>query len=223
MGLDHLAATSIAERAAAPIRILALPGSLRAASLNLMVARSLQQLAPPGMSVSIYRESGALPLYNEDLDTDTPPPEVARLRAAIAQADALFWAMPEYNHTIPSVTKNVVEWVSHPLSKSVLMGKISAIAVASMGRGGYRGMADLARVLRDLGGHVVAAPEVCIQLAHTVLSADESGQVRYADPRAQTLLTLLLGSLDEAARAQAGGHSAAPWRAIFNHAIGSHL
>jgi chromate reductase len=209
--------------ASPPITILALPGSLRQASYNRLVVRSLPSLAPAGMRFEVFEGSGNIPLYNEDLDHDDPPPPVAELRHAVSRADALFWAMPEYNHTIPSVTKNVIEWISHPLSKAALMGKISAIAVASKGRGGYRGLADLARVLRDLGGHVVAAPEVCIPFAHQAIRVGDDGGVSYADERTEALLRLLLLSLDDAVRARAGGHSEAPWRAFFSHAIGRHL
>lgn len=204
------------------IRILALPGSLRKASYNRLVIESLPALAPVGMQFEIFEGSGAIPLYNEDLDHDDPPPDVAALRQAVGRADALFWAMPEYNHTIPSVTKNVIEWISHPLSKAALMGKISAIAVASKGRGGYRGMADLARVLRDLGGHVVAAPEVCIPFApQTIIREGE--HIRYADARAEALLRLLLLSLERAVRERAGSLTEAPWRAFFADAMGRGL
>lgn len=205
------------------ITVLALPGSLRQASYNRLVVCSLPSLAPAGIRFETYEGSGDLPLYNEDLDHDDPPAEVAALRAAVRRADALFWAMPEYNHTIPSVTKNVIEWISHPLSKAPLMGKISAIAVASKGRGGYRGLADLTRVLRDLGGHVVAAPEVCIPFAHQAIRVADDGAVTYADERTEALLRLLLLSLKDAVGTRAGGHSEAPWRAFFAHAIGAHL
>ena len=200
---------------ARPITILAIPGSLRAASLNRMVVDSLQGLAPDGMRVKVYLGAGDLPLYNEDFDTATPPAQVQALRAEIAAADGLFWAMPEFNHTIPSVVKNLIEWVSHPVSDALLVGKISAIAVATQGRGGYRGMADLSRVLRDLGGHVVVAPEVCIHFAHTCISRDEAGHVQYRDPLTERLLRMLLEYLTRAARNDVGVHTAAPWRAIF--------
>lgn len=205
------------------IEVLAICGSLRAGSLNQLIAQSLQRLAPERMRITIYPGVGELPLYNEDLDHGDPPSTVAQLRAAVQRADALFWAAPEFNHTIASVTKNVIEWISHPLSKAALMGKISAIAVASKGRGGYRGMADLARVLRDLGGHVLAAPEVCIQFAHQCISIGDDGVVRYNDARAETLLTILLRSVGQAVRERSGNQAAAAWRAVFDHAIGQGL
>lgn len=208
-------ATSALQR---PIRVMAIPGSLRAASINRLVARSLQQLAPAGMEIYLYENSGDLPLYNEDFDTPTPPAIVAHLRAQIEAADAIFWVFPEFNHTIPSVVKNLLEWVSHPLSDAALVGKISAITVATQGRGGYRGMADLARILRDLGGHVVVAPEVCIHFAHKVVSEDANGVITYSDPLPERLLTLLLKFLDRAVRHDVGSHTAAPWRAIFDTA-----
>ena len=204
--------------------VLALPGSLRQASYNRLIIDSLPSLAPASLRFETFEGVGDLPLYNEDLDRpDDPPASVARLRAAVERSDCLFWAMPEYNHTIPSVTKNVIEWISHPLSKAALMGKISAIAVASKGRGGYRGLADLARVLRDLGGHVIAAPEVCIPFAEKAILRGEEGAITYADTRTEALLRLLLESLDSAVRDGAGGSAASPWRAFFAHPIGRGL
>jgi chromate reductase len=197
------------------IRVLAVPGSLRRASYNRKVAESLHLLAPTGMSVTVYDDLGRLPHYNEDLDQDDPPSVVRTLRERIAAADAVFWAFPEFNHSVPGVLKNLVDWASHPLDKAPLVGKVSAIAVATQGHGGHRGMAELARILRDLGGFVVPAPEVCVQRAHERLAVDETGAVRFVDEKIRAALQLLLKSLDRAARDDVGARTAAPWRDVF--------
>lgn len=198
------------------IHVLAIPGSLRQASYNRKIAESLHVLAPRGMSVTVYNDLGRLPLYNEDLDHDDPPSIVQALRSEIAAADAVFWAFPEFNHSVPGVLKNLVDWASHPLGKAPLMGKVSALAVASKGHGGYRGMAELARILRDLGGFVVPAPEVCIQRAHERLSIDEFGALEYLDGRTRAALELLLKSLHRAATDRVGEHAATPWREFLS-------
>lgn len=215
--------TTASDRESSAVRALAITCSLRAGSFNALVAQSLGHLAPASVSISHCPHVGDLPLYNEDLDTAQPPRAVAALRECIAGADALIWATPEFNHTIPSVTKNVVEWLSHPISKAALVGKTSAIVVATRGRGGYRGMADLARVLRDLGGFVVVAPEVCIQFAHTCMTRGDDGIVRYSDERTETLLRILLRSLERAVRENAGKQAAAPWYAMLDSPYGRGL
>lgn len=192
--------------------VLAIPGSLRRASYNRLIVENLHALAPRGMTVAVYEKLGEIPLYNEDLDHDDPPAAVRELRDDIAAADAVFWAFPEFNHSVPGVLKNLVDWASRPLGAAPLTGKISALLVASQGHGGHRGMADLARVLRDLGGFVVPAPELCIQRAQERLSIDASGALRFEDARTRSALELLLRSLHRAALDHAGEHTATPWR-----------
>jgi len=180
-----------------------------------MIVETLRFLAPRDMLVSVYDGLSALPHYNEDMDNHSPPPAVLALRREIAAADALFWAFPEFNHSIPGVLKNLVDWTSHPLDAAPLVGKVSGISVATQGNGGHRGMSDLARILRDLGGYVVPAPEVCIQRVHEKLAIDEFGRVEILDANTRASLELLLRALDRAARDKVGAHTAAPWREQF--------
>jgi chromate reductase len=194
------------------IRVLAIPGSLRQASYSRKIAGILQDLAPSGSSVAVYEHLATLPHYNEDLDHDNPPAAVSSLRRAIIEADALCWVFPEYNHSVPGVLKNFVDWASRPLGAAPLLGKVSALAVVSQGQGGQRGMADLARILRDLGGFVVPAPEVCIQRAQERIAIDASGAVQILDASTRASLQLLLKSLHRAATDRAGEHAASPWR-----------
>lgn len=202
------------------IRILGISGSLRAHSLNSLILSGLWQVAPADMKIDIYDGLASLPPYNEDLDTAVPPPPVSELRAAIAEADGLVWVTPEFNHSVPGVLKNAIDWVTHPISKSVLLGATSAIVVATRGRGGFRGMADLARVLRDAGGFVVPAPEVCVQFADRRISSDANGTVHYADPVTEGLLGVLLASLAGAVRAGVGAVAGQAWRDALDHVTG---
>ncbi len=172
-------------------------------------------MAPRDMVISVYDGLGELPHYNEDIDNHSPPSSVLALRRQIAMADALFWAFPEFNHSIPGVLKNLVDWTSHPLDVAPLVGKVSGISVATQGHGGYRGMADLARILRDLGGYVVPAPEVCIQHVQNKLAVDEFGRIEILDASTRSSLELLLRALDRAARDKVGAQTAAPWQELF--------
>src|SRR5690349_3915443 len=96
-----------------PIQILAISGSLRAASSNTTVLRALAALALAGVAITLYDRLGELPYFNPDLDRegDTPPAVVADLRARIARADALLISSPEYAHGVPGVLKNALDWL----------------------------------------------------------------------------------------------------------------
>jgi chromate reductase len=115
------------------MRILAISGSLRAASHNTALLREAAALAPSGVEVDLFEGLDRLPPYNEDTDTDAPPAEVARLRAEIAAADALLISTPEYNGTVPGQLKHMVDWASRPYGRaSSLFGKPVAVLGASV-------------------------------------------------------------------------------------------
>ena len=90
--------------------VLAISGSLRAASLNSALLRAAAQLAPPEMNIVIYTGLGDLPLFNPDIEASDPAP-VADLRRRIVDADALIVAGPEYAHGITGVLKNALDWM----------------------------------------------------------------------------------------------------------------
>ena len=103
-----------ATRPDAPIRVLAIAGSLRRASWNRRLIDAAAALAPAGVHVEPY-DIGDVPLYDADLDTDETRPEaVRRLKQAIADADAVLFATPEFNHSVPGVLQNAIDWASRP-------------------------------------------------------------------------------------------------------------
>ena len=122
------------------MKILAISGSLRAASHNTALLRAAAELAPEGVEVELYENLESLPPYNEDRDTDQPPAEVQRLRDAIEDADAVLFATPEYNTTIPGQLKQVVDWASRP------HGRFGAV-----GQAGRRDRRERHRLRRDVG------------------------------------------------------------------------
>jgi NAD(P)H-dependent FMN reductase len=93
------------------VRILAISGSLRAASSNSALLRAAAALAPEGVQVSLYGGIGDLPHYNLDLDVEPAPPAVARWREALREADALLLSSPEYAHGVPGALKNALDWI----------------------------------------------------------------------------------------------------------------
>ena len=115
------------------MKILAISGSLRAASHNTALLRAAAELAPAGVEFELYDELESLPPYNEDRDTDRPPAEVSRLRDAIERRDAVLIATPEYNTTMPGQLKHAIDWASRPHGPdSALWGKPVAAIGASV-------------------------------------------------------------------------------------------
>src|SRR5690349_8990 len=93
------------------LRVLGFAGSLRQGSYNRGLLRAAQRLAPDGMTIQIF-DLAPLPLYNADFDTEGAPEPVVAFRAAIQESDALLIATSEYNHGVPGVLKNAIDWAS---------------------------------------------------------------------------------------------------------------
>ena len=98
------------------MRILGISGSVRAGSHNTELLRVAAELLPPGAELELLEpeELKAVPAYDEDDDTGTPPAAVVRLRAAIGAADGVLFATPEYNGSVPGQLKNAIDWASRP-------------------------------------------------------------------------------------------------------------
>ena len=122
------------------INVLALVGSLRAASVNRQLAELAADNAPAGVTVNVFDGLGDLPFYNEDLDlapeAGGAPDSVVALRAAAAVADAALVVTPEYNGSIPGVLKNAIDWLSRPFGNGALKDKPLAVIGVSLGQYG---------------------------------------------------------------------------------------
>ena len=127
------------------INVLALVGSLRAASVNRRIAEVAVQNAPGGTSVTLYEGLGDIPFYNEDIDGPEAPAAATKLREAVAAADAVLVVTPEYNGSIPAVMKNAIDWLSRPYGNSTLAGKPLAVVGAAGGRYGGKWAHDETR------------------------------------------------------------------------------
>lgn len=92
------------------MKVLAISGSLRAASINAALLRTAQRLAPPEIEITLCPVVGELPLFNPDLEHRLPS-SVALLHAQVAAADALLIASPEYAHGVTGTIKNALDWL----------------------------------------------------------------------------------------------------------------
>jgi hypothetical protein len=111
--------------------ILGISGSLRERSHNTVLLRAPATQLPPGVSLDVYDELREIPPYDADLDVEPVDPAVSRFRDAIARADGVLIATPEYNGSIPGVLKNALDWASRPFPDNALRGKPVAVIGAS--------------------------------------------------------------------------------------------
>jgi chromate reductase len=147
------------------MRILAVSGSLRADSYNTSLLRAALEAAPDGVELELWEGLGELPLYDEDLEHDAPE-SARRLREEWAAADAIFFATPEYNGSVPGGLKNAIDWASRPKLEAVLRNKPVAVVGASTGQfGALWAQQDLKRILGIAGARVVGT-EIPVARAH---------------------------------------------------------
>jgi chromate reductase, NAD(P)H dehydrogenase (quinone) len=163
------------------MKVLAIPGSVRSDSHNSKLLRAAAELFPADVEVEIWDGLKDVPPYDEDDDGDDAPAAVERLRSAIAGADALFFATPEYNHSIPGVLKNAIDWASRPAGASVFLNKPAAVVGASTGAfGAVWAQAELRKVLGATGARVVDGE---FALGHAHERFDDDGRLRDANLR----------------------------------------
>jgi chromate reductase len=139
------------------MKVLGLSGSLRSDSHNTRLLRAAAELLPPEAELVVYDGLKAIPpLDMDELDAGFVPESVRELKAAIAAADAVLVATPEYNHSIPGQLKNALDWVSRPLAESPLRNKPAAAIGASTGMfGAVWAQAEVRKVLSALGARVI--------------------------------------------------------------------
>jgi len=169
------------------MRILGISGSLRRDSHNSRLLAGSAALLPEDVELVLFGQLDAIPPFNEDEEHATPP-AVAALKQAIAQADAVLIASPEYNGSIPGVLKNALDWVSRPFATTPLMNKPAAVIGASTSLfGAVWAQAELRKVLATIGARVVDR-ELPLPQAEEALGAD--GLPLDADARESLSATL---------------------------------
>lgn len=167
----------------ATLDLLGISGSTRRASLNRALLLTLGEVLPDGAKLTLWDGLEALPIFNSDV---AEPATVIELKAAIAGADGVIIAVPEYNYSIPGGLKNALDWVSRPPATSPLRGKPVAICGAATGMSGtIRAQNHLRQMLVYSDTPVMNQPEVLIPRAHERF--DQAGKL--TDESTRQLLT----------------------------------
>ncbi len=155
--------------------IAVIVGSLRKESLNRKLAHALIAQAPAALKLGIV-EIGELPLYNQDLDTDTPPAAWATFRERMKRAEGVIFVTPEYNRSVPAAIKNAIDVGSRPYGHSVWGGKPGAVVSVSPGAiGGFGANHHLRQSCVFLDIPMLQQPEMYIGGADKLF--DEQGRL----------------------------------------------
>ena len=151
----------------APLHFVVMVGSLRKGSFNAAIARALPALAPEGVTIEPLPSVGEFPLYNHDVQLEGFPAIVTRTADMIRKADAIVIVTPEYNHSIPGVLKNAIDWISR-MPNQPFAGKPVALESASPSLfGGLRAQLHLRHAFVYLDGRMLNKPEVVIPQVNT--------------------------------------------------------
>ena len=165
-----------------PLSVLGIAGSLRSGSLNRALLRAAAEVAPQGLSIAPW-PLDEIPLYNGDVEAAGAPEPVARFKAAIRAADALLFVTPEYNHGVPGVMKNMIDWCSRPPRRAVLERKPVAVIGASPGMtGSARGQSQLRQAFEFTNSYCMPQPEFL--LARADMKFDAQGRLADTDSSA---------------------------------------
>jgi chromate reductase, NAD(P)H dehydrogenase (quinone) len=174
--------------------VCGMAGSLRLNSYNRALLRAAQELAPQAMEIRIFDGMSEIPLFNQDVEAEGDPEPVQALKQAIQEANALLIATPEYNHGVPGVLKNAIDWASRPARDSVLEGKPTAIFGASPGiTGTARAQSQLRQAFVFTRTPVVLQPEILVYRAREKF--DDQGRLTHETTR--EFVQKLLGALAE--------------------------
>ena len=154
-------------------QVAVIVGSLRRESINLAFAQALAKLAEGQLALNIV-SLAEVPLYNEDLWAN-PPEGVLRLKREVEAADAVLFVTPEYNRSVPAVTKNAIDWGTRPAGQNVWAGKPAAIVGTSPGAIGTAvAQSHLRAVLVGCGMQLLGQPEVYFQTKQGLIGADST-------------------------------------------------
>jgi chromate reductase len=163
------------------VALLGISGSLRKSSLNRYLLDAVRDTLPSIARMSIFEDLD-FPIFNDDL---VDPPGVVQLKAAIASADGVVFATPEYNYSIPGGLKNALDWISRPPDLSPMRGKpVGLIGAASGMSGTIRAQTHMRQMLLYSDSPCLSQPEVLIPRAHERFDAEG----RVTDPSTRLLL-----------------------------------
>lgn len=141
-----------------PVKVLALSGSLRAASTNTLLLRAAARLAPSGVTIELFEGIGELPHFNPDLE-DAPSAAVTAWKCAVSSADALLISTPEYAHGLPGSFKNALDWLVGGIE---MVGK--PVALLNPSPWSVHAPAALAEILRTMSAEVIPSAAIAVTL-----------------------------------------------------------
>ena len=150
------------------MRLLAISGSLRAASLNSAVLEAARRLAPPGVEIVIYGGMDGLPHFNPDREGDISPAPVMDLRALVGQCDGVLIACPEYAHGVPGTFKNLLDWLVGSYEfpeKPVALINLSPLS--------SHAQSALQEILKTMSARLIRPAFVTLSLPSRSFGADE--------------------------------------------------
>jgi chromate reductase, NAD(P)H dehydrogenase (quinone) len=155
------------------MKVLGISGSLRRGSHNTGLLRAAQKLLSPAAELVICDGLAEIPPYSEDEEASRPA-AVCRLREAVGSADAVLFATPEYNRSVPGQLKNAIDWLSRPVEGNPFWGKPVAVMGASTGSfGAVWAQAELRKVVASLHARVLDE-EVPVPYAQDAFGSDGS-------------------------------------------------
>lgn len=178
------------------MHVVGISGSVRRDSYNTLLLGCAERLLPEGVAFETWRDLKRVPPYDEDDRAGPLPEAVAGLRSILAGADAVLFATPEYNSSVPGALKNALDWISRPLEESPLRNTPAAVVGASTGAfGAAWAQADLRKILARIGARVLD-DELLVGGADRQF--DQAG--RLVDRELERELAGLVGRLVDAAR-----------------------
>ncbi|WP_420917253.1 NADPH-dependent FMN reductase [Dictyobacter halimunensis] len=172
------------------LTILGIAGSLRKRSFNKAALRSAIYLTPSNVTLETF-DISSFPLFNQD-DENNPPEVIRQFKEKIRASDAILFATPEYNYSVPGVLKNAIDWASRPYGDNAWEGKPVALMSASIGMlGGARAQYHLRQTFVYLNMYPLNRPEVIIP--HAADKFDSAGNLtdQHTKEKIQELLKAL--------------------------------
>jgi chromate reductase len=177
------------------VRILGISGSVRTGSYNSAALDVAEGLLPDGVQLDRFTGLADLPVYSEELDVGGRELTVAWLRGAIARADGILVATPEYNASLPGGLKNALDWASRPFPDNSLRNKPVAVIGASTGIfGAIWAQAETRKILKAIGARV-------LDVELPIREAESRFRDRRLDPEIENQLGELIGALIDAIQA----------------------
>lgn len=164
--------------------VIVVSGSLRAASFTTALCREVIARTSGGADVTYVMRDYVreLPIYDGDLDTDSPPAVVADMRRELGQSHAVLIGTPEYNYNIPGGLKNFIDWASRPFAKHCLIGRRMGVFGCSPGDRGGKASVDYLRNMIPMFGATLVGPELLFPKIASRISADGSVDPTVVEP-----------------------------------------